>query len=80
MKIKRNEGSIDRAVRAVVGIFLAVLAVLVGALWLKVVLGVLAGIALLTAATGFCALYAPFGISTCRCDEAKQGSARGCCS
>ncbi len=69
--MKRNMGSIDRVVRII-------LAVAVGILYLTgsitgtaaIVLGVLAVIFLATGATGFCPLYAPFGISTMK-KEAK---------
>jgi hypothetical protein len=77
--MKRNEGSIDRGIRIVLGVSLAVLAFFVGVLWLKVALGVLAGIALFTGLSGFCLLYVPFGISTCRCSDKKEGSPSGCC-
>ena len=78
--MKRNIGPLDRAVRIVLGVFLAVLAFFVGVLWLKVALGVVAGIALFTGLTGFCLLYVPFGINTCRCSDKKEGSPSGCCS
>jgi hypothetical protein len=78
--MRRNEGAIDRSIRIVLGVFLAVLAFFVGVVWLQVVLGVLAGIAVITGLTGFCLLYVPFGISTCRCDDKKEGSPSGCCS
>lgn len=69
--MKRNMGGIDRVIRIV-------LAVAVGVLYLTgsitgtaaMVLGVLAVIFLATKASGFCPLYAPFGISTMK-KEAK---------
>jgi hypothetical protein len=64
--MKRNEGFGDRAIRLALGVALAVLAFFAGALWLKIAFGVLAGIALFTALTGFCLLYVPFGIDTSR--------------
>jgi hypothetical protein len=61
-----NEGSLDRIIRAVVGV--ALLAAWVFG-WiggtLAVVLGVVAIVLVLTAAVGFCPLYRVFGISTC---------------
>ena len=62
----RNEGTVDRIVRVVLG------AVLVAA-WafgwltgvLAVVLGVVGIVLIGTGAVGFCALYKVFGISTC---------------
>ena len=69
--MKRNMGTIDRALRVI-------LAITVWVLYLNgfisgttaVVLGVLAFIFIVTGATGFCPLYAPFGISTIK-KEAK---------
>lgn len=63
--MKKNMGTIDRVLRVI-------LAVVVGVLYFTgsisgtaaIVLCVLAVIFLLTGATGFCPLYAPFGIST----------------
>jgi hypothetical protein len=78
--MRRNEGPADRAFRIVLGVFLAVLAFFVGALWLKIALGVLAGIALLTGLTGFCLLYVPFGIDTCRSPKARAGGASDRCT
>ncbi len=63
--MKQNMGTIDRAVRAVLAIAVAILYFtdqITGTA--AVVLGVLAVIFLLTSAVGFCPLYAPFGIST----------------
>jgi hypothetical protein len=62
----RNENTIDRVVRLVVAA-----AAVGGAAALGfgtvggIVLLVVAGIMLVTAAVGFCPLYAVFGISTC---------------
>jgi hypothetical protein len=80
MSGRGNEGSADRVVRIVLGVFLAVLAFFVGVLWLKIALGVLAGIALVTGLTGFCLLYVPFGINTCRCNDKKETNPSACCS
>jgi hypothetical protein len=76
--MKRNEGSVDRAVRIVLGVFLAVLAFFVGVLWIKIALGVVAGIALLTGLTGFCLLYVPFGIDTRQPPGARAGDPSDC--
>lgn len=54
-----NMGGIDRAVRAVIGVVLVGWALFGGPLWAWI--GVLP---LLTAATGYCPAYAPFGLST----------------
>ncbi len=64
--MKKNVGSTDKAVRIILAIIIAILYftnVITGTL--GIVLLVFAAILLLTAFIGFCALYAPFGISTC---------------
>lgn len=59
---KCNMGTIDRAVRAVVGLVLISL-VFVGpqTLW-----GWIGLVPLATAAVGFCPAYSPLGLSTCK--------------
>lgn len=63
--MKSNESSIDRIIRAIVGV-----AALVGALAIGIgTLGgiltlVLGGVLVVTAATGFCPLYRFLGLST----------------
>ncbi len=66
MKLTRNVGTIDRLVRFAIAAALAA-AVLTGAVTapLAWIAGVLALTMLLTGATGFCPLYALFGIKTC---------------
>lgn len=65
--MKRNVGNVDRIVRIVLA------AILVELYFGNIVEGtagiiflVLAGVFTLTALVGFCPLYAPFGISTCK--------------
>lgn len=62
----RNEGRLDRALRGILGIALATL-FLTGLVagWLGWVLLALGAVLLVTAATGFCPLYALFGVRTC---------------
>lgn len=61
-----NEGTIDRVIRAVLGI-----AALLGSLTLGlgtvggIVLVVVAAVLLVTAAVGFCPLYRVLGLNTC---------------
>ncbi len=61
-----NEGTIDRVIRAVLGI-----AALLGSLTLGlgtvggIVLAVVAAVLLVTAAVGFCPLYRVLGLNTC---------------
>ncbi|MEZ5040181.1 MAG: DUF2892 domain-containing protein [Saprospiraceae bacterium] len=64
--MKKNMGSMDRAIRVIVAIVVAALFftnVISGVL--GIVLMVLAGVFVLTSVVSFCPLYAPFGISTC---------------
>jgi hypothetical protein len=59
--MNRNEGTVDRAVRAIVGLALvgATLAGMIGAWgWIGVV-------PLLTAAVGWCPVYTLLGVNTC---------------
>lgn len=65
--MKKNMGGTDRVLRAVIAIAIVLLYfnnVITGAL--GIVLMVLAAIFLLTAFLGFCPLYLPFGLSTCK--------------
>lgn len=63
--MSKNIGSIDRLLRVVAALALAVLvlAKVVTGTW-AVVLGVLAVVFVLTAALGFCPLYCPLKLST----------------
>lgn len=64
----RNEGPVDRAIRAVIGLVAAIAAFSVGVgSGLGIVLLVVGAIMLLTAVTGFCPLYRLLGnITTLR--------------
>lgn len=65
--MKKNMGNADRMVRVIIAAIVAVLFftnVITGTL--GTVLLALAGIFVLTSLVGFCPLYAPFGISTCK--------------
>ena len=59
--MKLNVGIIDRWVRIVLGIAIAA-----AGFYFKSWFGLIGLIPLVTAAVGWCPLYAPFGISTCR--------------
>ena len=59
--MKVNESTIDRIVRAVIGVVLLGLGLFVVGGWVGIVLDVLGVVALFTAATGFCLLYRLFG-------------------
>jgi hypothetical protein len=66
MKLQKNTGNADRLIRLVIAAVLATVALagVVAAPWSYVALA-LAGIMLATGLTGFCPIYAIFGISTC---------------
>jgi hypothetical protein len=61
--VPRNESALDRVIRVVIGIAL-IAAAFAAAGAFKIVLLTLGAIALFTALTGFCLLYALLGIST----------------
>jgi len=61
--MKRNESTLDRIIRAFVGIALIAAAFATAGAF-KIVLIVVGAIALFTAFTGFCLLYRLFGFST----------------
>lgn len=65
--MKTNLGNIDKAVRILIAVVIAVLYfthVINGTL--AIILLALAGIFILTSLISFCPLYYPFGISTCK--------------
>lgn len=64
--MKTNEGTVDRIIRAVVGIAMiaGALAVGIGSVG-GIVLLVVGAVLAVTAATGFCPLYRVLGLSTC---------------
>lgn len=75
MNIRRNIGLVDRLIRVVLAVAVAVL-IIAGQLGgaAAVVLGILAGIFLLTSVVGVCPLYLPFGLSTrSRPSRASEG-------
>lgn len=65
--MKKNMGLADKLIRILLAIIVGVLYynnVISGTL--AIVLGVLAGIFMLTSLIGFCPLYVPLGINTCK--------------
>ncbi len=66
MKIKANEGTLDRILRVVLGLLLLVLALLqvVSGIWLWVA-AIVGAILLVTGLVGFCPLYTLLKINTC---------------
>lgn len=59
----QNESGLDRTLRAIIGIALVVAMFYLTGVWVWVA-GIVAAILLVTAAVGFCPLYALFRIST----------------
>ncbi len=75
MTITRNMGLVDRLIRAALAIAVAVL-ILTGVLAgpAAIVLGIVGGVFLLTAAAGTCPLYLLFRISTRGADRKEVGA------
>jgi hypothetical protein len=65
MKLNKNMGTLDRIIRLVIAVVIAVL-YFTGNLSgiAAIILGILAVIFVVTSSVGFCPLYLPFGIST----------------
>lgn len=65
--MKRNMSNADRGIRVIIAAIIAAL-YFTGTIsgTLGIVLLVLGGVFVLTSLIGFCPLYAPFGISTCK--------------
>ncbi len=59
-----NMGKLDRIIRAVAGVIALIIAFAAATGVAQIVLWVVGAILLLTAAIGFCPLYAPFRFST----------------
>jgi hypothetical protein len=65
--VKTNESAVDRIIRVVLGLALGSLVafkVVTGVA--AIVVGIAGGVVLLTGVVGFCAIYALFGMSTCK--------------
>jgi len=67
--MKSNMGSVDRIIRAVLGLAIIGAGVAMKSWW-----GVIGAVPLLTAAVGVCPAYLPFGITTCPAPAAKPKS------
>ena len=59
-----NMGKMDRIIRAILGIIIVVIAFLAVGGIAQIILWIVGAILILTAAIGFCPLYAPFHFST----------------
>jgi Inner membrane protein YgaP-like, transmembrane domain len=68
--MKNNMGTSDKAIRVLIAAVIAILYFtdVIGDT-LGLVLLILAGVFVLTSLIGFCPLYLPFGISTCKSKE-----------
>lgn len=74
--MKHNENTLDRMLRAGLGLVLGAVALAVGATSVGgILLLVVALVLLVTAAIGFCPLYAVLGISTCPVRPTDAGPA-----
>ena len=65
--MKENMGTIDRTIRTLLALVIVILYLtnLISGI-AAIILGIFAVIFLLTSITGFCPLYAPFKLSTCK--------------
>ena len=68
--MKKNMGTLDRAIRMIVAVVIAVLyysGVISGTL--AIVLGIVALVFVLTSLVGICPAYLPFGLSSCKTES-----------
>lgn len=71
--MKKNTGTIDRVVRILLAVLFAVLFFTETVTGLPgIILLVLGGVFLLTAAAGFCPIYYLVGVSTCKTEDKKS--------
>lgn len=63
--LKKNEGPIDRSIRIVAGLTIALLAYTSLSGTAQLIAYILSVILIITGAIGFCGLYTLFGINTC---------------
>jgi hypothetical protein len=71
--MKTNIGTTDRIIRVIIAAILAILYftnVVTGTLGIVFLVGAI--VLLLTTLTGFCGLYKPFGINTCKVKEPRE--------
>lgn len=64
--MKANIGTVDRVIRAIVGVVIIGLGILNHSWW-----GLIGLLPLLTAVVRFCPAYVPFGLSTCPRETGK---------
>jgi hypothetical protein len=63
--ITKNEGALDRIIRAILGVGAGIGAIFTTGI-LQIALGIISAALIITAITGFCGLYALLGINTCK--------------
>jgi len=67
MKFTKNMGNLDRTIRLAIVVLIAVMYFTGNLSGLAaVILGILAVAFVITSIVGFCPLYLPFGLSTCK--------------
>ena len=59
--MKPNVGTTDKVIRLIIGLCIGAMGIYFNSWW-----GLLAVIPLFTASIGWCPLYSPFGISSCK--------------
>ena len=73
----RNEGTVDRVIRVIVGIVLLYVG-FVDKQWVtgtaSIIIGIVGLIPLITGIVGFCPLYRVLGIRTCKVSEGESES------
>ncbi len=70
--MKTNESVADRLIRISLGILLGLLVIFkIVTGFLAIVFLIASGLALITGLVGFCAIYAMFGLSTCKVSADK---------
>lgn len=65
--MKKNVGSLDKVLRWVIGLVIIALGILFQSWW-----GLIGILLLLTGSIGWCPLYLPFGLSTCKVDPNEK--------
>ncbi|NLI15585.1 MAG: DUF2892 domain-containing protein [candidate division Zixibacteria bacterium] len=60
----KNVGGVDKIIRIIIGLVIIAAGIIAKSWW-----GLIGIIPLVTAITGFCPAYLPFGIKTCKTDK-----------
>lgn len=64
--MKKNVGSTDKIIRIILGLAIIIIGIITQSLW-----GLIGLIPIVTALIGWCPLYLPFGISTCKTEKSE---------